>query len=137
MAGVGQGGSDASPPAMSAIRLAEKYLNNILITMYAIVEIQGQQFNVQPDQKICVLNIAGAKVGDEVVCDRVLLVNNDGVITVGTPTVEGAKVVFEVSQVELRGKKIKVFHKIRRKGFDKLIGSRQHFTEVLVKSIVA
>lgn len=137
MAGVGQGGSDASPPPMSAIRLAEKYLNNILITMYAIVEIQGQQFNVQPDQKICVLNIAGAKVGDEVVCDRVLLVNNDGVITVGTPTVEGAKVVFEVSQVELRGKKIKVFHKIRRKGFDKLVGSRQHFTEVLVKSIVA
>ncbi len=105
--------------------------------MYAIVEIQGQQFNVEPDQKICVLNIAGAKVGDEVVCDKVLLVNNDGVITVGTPTVEGAKVVFEVSQVELRGKKIKVFHKIRRKGFDKLIGSRQHFTEVLVKCIVA
>jgi large subunit ribosomal protein L21 len=122
---------------MSAIRLAEKYLNNIFITMYAIVEIQGQQFNVEPDQKICVLNIAGAKVGDEVVCDKVLLVNNDGVITVGTPTVEGAKVVFEVSQVELRGKKIKVFHKIRRKGFDKLVGSRQHFTEVLVKSIVA
>ena len=122
---------------MSAIRLAEKYFKNIFCTMYAIVEIQGQQFNVQPDQKICVLNIAGAKVGDEVVCDKVLLVNNDGVITVGTPTVEGAKVVFEVSQVELRGKKIKVFHKIRRKGFDKLIGSRQHFTEVLVKSIVA
>ncbi len=105
--------------------------------MYAIVEIQGQQFNVEPDQKICVLNIAGAKVGDEVVCDKVLLVNNDGAITVGTPTVEGAKVVFEVSRVELRGKKIKVFHKIRRKGFDKLVGSRQHFTEVLVKSIVA
>jgi large subunit ribosomal protein L21 len=122
---------------MSAIRLAEKYLKNIFGTMYAIVEIQGQQFNVEPDQKICVLNIAGAKVGDEVVCDKVLLVNNDGVITVGTPTVEGAKVVFEVSQVELRGKKIKVFHKIRRKGFDKLVGSRQHFTEVLVKSIVA
>ena len=133
----GLGGSDASPPMMSAIRLAEKYLKNIFCTMYAIVEIQGQQFNVEPDQKICVLNIAGAKVGDEVVCDKVLLVNNDGVITVGTPTVEGAKVVFEVSQVELRGKKIKVFHKIRRKGFDKLVGSRQHFTEVLVKSIVA
>ncbi len=125
------------PSKMGVIRLAEKYFNNIFSTMYAIVEIQGQQFNVEPDQKICVLNIAGAKVGDEVVCDKVLLVNNDGVITVGTPTVEGAKVVFEVSQVELRGKKIKVFHKIRRKGFDKLVGSRQHFTEVLVKSIVA
>ena len=105
--------------------------------MYAIVEIQGQQFTVEPDQKICVLNIAGAKVGDEITVEKVLLVNNDGAITVGTPVVEGAKVVLEVAQVELRGKKIKVFHKIRRKGFDKLVGSRQHFTEVLVKSIVA
>ena len=105
--------------------------------MYAIVEIQGQQFNVEPNQKICVLNIAGAEVGQEITCEKVLLVNNDGAITVGTPVVEGAKVVLEVSQVEVRGKKIKVFHKIRRKGFDKLVGSRQHFTQVLVKSIVA
>jgi large subunit ribosomal protein L21 len=83
------------------------------------------------------LNIADAKVGDELTFEKVLLVNNDGAITVGTPVVKGAKVVAEVSQVEVRGKKIKVFHKIRRKGFDKLIGSRQHFTEVLIKSIVA
>ena len=105
--------------------------------MYAIVEMKGQQFNVEPNQKICVLNIADAKVGDEITFDKVLLVNNDGAITVGTPVVAGAKVVCEVSQVEVRGKKIKVFHKIRRKGFDKLVGSRQHFTEVLVKEIVA
>lgn len=105
--------------------------------MYAIVEIQGQQFTVEPDQKICVLNIAGAEVGQEITIEKVLLVNNDGAITVGTPVVEGAKVVLEVSQVELRGKKTKVFHKKRRKGFDKLTGARQHFTEVLVKSIVA
>ena len=105
--------------------------------MYAIVEMQGQQFNVEPNQKVCVLNIAGAKVGDEITFDKVLLVNNEGAITVGAPTVAGATVVCEVSQVEVRGKKIKVFHKIRRKGFDKLVGSRQHFTEVLVKSIVA
>lgn len=105
--------------------------------MFAIVEIKGQQFKVEPDQKICVLNIQGANVGDEITVDKVLLVDNDGVVTVGAPFVEGAKVVLEVSQVEVRGKKIKVFHKIRRKGFDKLIGSRQHFTQVLVKSIVA
>ena len=105
--------------------------------MYAIVEMKGQQFNVEPNQKVCVLNIADAKVGDEIIFDNVLLVNNDGAITVGTPVIAGAKVVCEVSQVELRGKKIKVFHKIRRKGFDKLVGSRQHFTEVLVKEIVA
>ena len=83
------------------------------------------------------LNIAGAKVGDEITFDKVLLVNNEGAITVGAPTVAGATVVCEVSQVEVRGKKIKVFHKIRRKGFDKLVGARQHFTEVLVKSINA
>lgn len=105
--------------------------------MFAIVEIKGQQFNVEPNQKICVLNIQDAKVGDEITFDKVLLVNNDGNVAVGTPTVAGAKVVCEVSQVEVRGKKIKVFHKIRRKGFDKLVGSRQHFTEVIVKSIVA
>ena len=104
--------------------------------MYAIVEMQGQQFKVAPEQKICVLNIAGAKVGDEITFEKVLLVDNDGAITVGAPTVEGAKVVCEVSQVEVRGKKIMVFHKIRRKGFDKRTGARQHFTEVLVKSIV-
>ena len=73
--------------------------------MFAIVEMQGQQFNVEPNQKICVLNIADAKVGDEITFDKVLLVNNDGAITVGTPVVAGAKVVCEVSQVEVRGKK--------------------------------
>lgn len=105
--------------------------------MFAIVEMQGQQFAVEAGQKICVLNISGAKVGDEVTFEKVLLVNNNGAITIGTPVVEGAKVVCEVAQVEVRGKKIKVFHKKRRKGFDKLTGARQHFTEVLVKEIVA
>lgn len=124
-------------PQMRAIRLAEKYLIIFFEQMFAIIEIQGQQFNVEPDQKICVLNIADAKVGDEITCEKVLLVNNDGAITVGAPLVEGAKVVLEVSQVDVLGKKIKVFHKKRRKGYDKLTGARQHFTEVLVKSIVA
>ena len=105
--------------------------------MYAVVEILGQQFKVEADKTLFVHHLAGAEAGQEVEFEDVLLVDNEGAITVGTPTVEGAKVVFEVSQVELRGKKIKVFHKIRRKGFDKLVGSRQHFTEVLVKSIVA
>ena len=112
-------------------------IKKFLEQMFAIVEIKGQQFKVEPDQKICVLNIQGANVGDEITVDKVLLVDNNGAVTVGAPFVEGAKVVLEVSQVEVRGKKIKVFHKIRRKGFDKLVGSRQHFTEVLVKSIVA
>ena len=99
--------------------------------------MQGQQFKVEADQKVCVLNIKDAKVGDKVTFDKVLLVDNDGAVTVGTPTIDGAKVVAEVSQVEVRGKKIIVFHKKRRKGFDKKTGARQHFTEVLVKEIVA
>mgnify|MGYP003565025338 CR=1 FL=1 len=122
---------------MSGLPPSGETFLSFLYIMYAIVEMKGQQFNVEPNQKVCVLNIADAKVGDEIIFDKVLLVNNDGAITVGTPVVAGAKVVCEVSQVEVRGKKIKVFHKIRRKGFDKLVGSRQHFTEVLVKEIVA
>ena len=115
--------------------------------MFAIVEIKGQQFKVEPDQKLFVLNIKGVKAGDEITCDKVLLVNNDGAVVVGTPVVEGAKVVLEVvhtsdeydenGKAYTKGPKIKVFHKIRRKGFDKLTGARQHFTQVLVKSIVA
>jgi large subunit ribosomal protein L21 len=64
-------------------------------------------------------------------------VNKEGAITVGTPTVAGAKVVCEIVQPLVKGKKLIVFHKKRRKGFDKKTGSRQHFTEVLVKEIVA
>ena len=105
--------------------------------MFAIVEMQGQQFRVEAGQKVCVLNMKDAKVGDKVTFDKVLLVNKDGAVQVGTPVVDGAKVVCEVAQVEVRGKKIIVFHKKRRKGFDKKTGARQHFTEVLVKEIVA
>ena len=105
--------------------------------MYAIVEMQGQQFTVEVNQKLCVLHLAGAEEGKSVTFDNVLLVNNEGTITVGTPAVEGAKVVCEIVQPLVKGKKIKVFHKKRRKGFDKLTGARQHFTEVIVKEIVA
>jgi large subunit ribosomal protein L21 len=105
--------------------------------MYAIVEMQGQQFNVEAGQKVCVLRLANAEAGKEVTFENVLLVNKEGAITVGTPTVAGAKVVCEIVQPLVKGKKLIVFHKKRRKGFDKKTGSRQHFTEVLVKEIVA
>ena len=104
--------------------------------MFAIVEMQGQQFKVEAGQKVCVLNLKDAKVGDAVTFDKVLLIDNEGAVKVGTPAIEGAKVVAEVAQTEVRGKKIIVFHKKRRKGFDKKTGARQHFTEVLVKEIV-
>ena len=69
--------------------------------------------------------------------DKVLLVDNNGEVTVGVPTVEGAKVVCEVLSPLVKGDKVLVFHKKRRKGYRKLNGHRQQFTEVNVKEIVA
>jgi len=103
--------------------------------MYVIVDIQGQQFKVEQDQKLFVHRI-NADQGAEVEFEKVMLVDNDGAITVGAPLVEGAKVVVEVLS-HVKGDKVLVFKKKRRKGYQKLNGHRQQFSEVLVKSIVA
>ena len=103
--------------------------------MYVIVDIQGQQFKVEQDQKLFVHRI-NADQGAEVEFEKVMLVDNDGVITVGAPLVEGAKVVVEVLS-HVKGDKVLVFKKKRRKGYRKLNGHRQQFSEVVVKSIVA
>ena len=103
--------------------------------MYVIVDIQGQQFKVEQDQKLFVHRI-NAEQGAEVEFEKVMLVDNDGVITVGAPLVEGAKVVVEVLS-HVKGDKVLVFKKKRRKGYRKLNGHRQQFSEVVVKSIVA
>ena len=103
--------------------------------MYVIVDIQGQQFKVQKDQKLFVHRI-NAEEGDNVEFPKVLLVDNDGDVTIGTPTVEGAKVVVEVLS-HLRGDKVLVFKKKRRKGYQKLNGHRQHFSQVIVKDIIS
>jgi large subunit ribosomal protein L21 len=66
----------------------------------------------------------------------VLLIDNDGTVQVGVPTIAGAKVVCEVNS-HLKGDKVIVFHKKRRKGYRKRNGHRQSFTEVLIKEIVA
>ena len=66
-----------------------------------------------------------------------MLVDNNGEVNVGVPTVEGAKVVCEVLSPLVKGNKVLVFHKKRRKGYRKLNGHRQQFTEVSVKEIVA
>lgn len=99
--------------------------------------MQGQQFKVEAGQKVCVLRLQDAEEGKSFTFENVLLVDNDGAIQVGTPYVKGAKVICEVAQPLVKGKKIIVFHKIRRKGFDKKTGARQHFTELLIKEIVA
>ena len=98
--------------------------------MYAIVEIQGQQFNVEAGKKLFV-NRMEAEKGAVVEFDKVLLVDNEGKVKVGAPVVKGAKVVCEVLDNECRGEKILVFHKKRRKGYKKLNGHRQDLTNLI------
>ena len=105
--------------------------------MYVIVEINGQQFKVEEGKKLFVHHIQNVEGGATVEFDRVLLVDNNGAVTVGTPTVEGAKVVCEVNSPLVKGDKVLVFHKKRRKGYRKLNGHRQQFTELTIKQIVA
>lgn len=104
--------------------------------MYAIVEILGQQFKVEQGKKLFIHRMAEAERGETVEFDKVLLVDNDGTVTVGTPVVNGAKVVCEVIS-HVRGEKVIVFHKKRRKGYRKRNGHRQDFTELTIKEIIA
>ena len=104
--------------------------------MYVIVEILGQQFKVEQGKKLFIHRMNEAERGSTVEFDKVLLVDNDGAVTVGSPVVEGAKVVCEVIS-HLRGEKVIVFHKKRRKGYRKRNGHRQDFTELRIKEIVA
>ena len=105
--------------------------------MYAIVEINGQQFNAEAGKKLFVHHLQDAESGATVEFDRVLLVDNEGAITVGAPTIEGAKVVCEVASPMIKGEKVLVFHKKRRKGLRKLNGHRQQFTELVIKEVLA
>lgn len=102
--------------------------------MYAIVEIAGQQFKVEKEKKLFVHQLEAAE-GDSVDFDRVLLVDNDGKIAVGTPTVKGAKVTAKVLE-HIKGDKVLVFKKKRRKGYQKMNGHRQRFTQIQIENIV-
>jgi len=106
--------------------------------MYAIVEIQGQQFRAEAGKKLYVHYLGDErKEGDAVEFDRVLLVDADGAVTVGAPTVEGAKVVCEVVTPLVKGEHVIVFKKKRRKGYRRLNGHRQQFTQLVIKEVVA
>jgi large subunit ribosomal protein L21 len=102
--------------------------------MYAIVEIAGQQFKVEKEKKLFVHQLE-ANEGDSVDFDKVLLVDNDGQVAVGTPTVNGAKVTAKVLE-HVKGDKVLVFKKKRRKGYKKLNGHRQQFTQIQIENIV-
>ncbi len=105
--------------------------------MYAIVEINGHQFKVEAGKKLFVDHMKDVEAGKTVEFDRVLLVDNEGAVTVGAPTVDGAKVVAEVVNPLVKGDKVVVFKMKRRKDYRKKNGHRTHFTEVEVKSINA
>ena len=103
--------------------------------MYAIVEINVQQFKVEKDSKIFVHRLE-AEDGAVVDFDKVLLVDNDGDIKVGTPVVDGAKVSAKVL-TQVKGDKVLVFKKKRRKGYQKMNGHRQQFTQIQIENIKA
>ncbi len=101
--------------------------------MYAIVEIAGQQFKVQKDQKIFVHRL-DAEEGKKINFDRVLLVDNGGKVTLGAPAIEGAKITATVDS-HVKGDKVIVFKKKRRKGYKKRNGHRQQFTALTINDI--
>lgn len=103
--------------------------------MYAIVEIAGQQFKVEKDQQIFVHRL-DAKEGAKINFDKVLLIDNDGQVNVGAPAVKGAKVTVSVIS-HVKGDKVIVFKKKRRKGYQKQNGHRQAFTQIKIESISA
>ena len=103
--------------------------------MYAIVEIAGQQFKVSKDQKVYVHRLASEE-GTKVSFDKVLLLDENGTVTLGAPAVEGASVEAKVLQ-HLKGDKVIVFKKKRRKGYKKKNGHRQSFTQILIEGILA
>ena len=103
--------------------------------MYAIVEIAGQQFKVRKDQQVFVHRL-DAKEGDKINFDRVLLIDDNGKVNVGAPAINGAQVSAKVVK-HLKGDKVIVFKKKRRKGYKVKNGHRQALTEIQIDKIVA
>ncbi len=101
--------------------------------MFAIVEIAGQQFKVEEGQEIFVHRL-NAEEGDSLSVDKVLLVDNGGTVQVGTPTLGSATVNATILQ-HVKGDKVIVFKKKRRKGYKKKNGHRQSFTKIKINSI--
>ncbi len=116
--------------------MSSKIFGNYIINksyMYAIVEIAGQQFKVQKDQKVFVHRL-DSEAGSKITFDKVLLVDNDGDITLGAPAIEGATITAEVVE-HVKGETVIVFKKKRRKGYRKKNGHRQSFTKIEIGAI--
>ncbi len=102
--------------------------------MYAIVEIAGQQYKVEKSQKIFVHRLED-KEGSKVNFDKVLLIDNDKNIVVGEPTVKNALVKATVLS-HMKGDKVVVFKKKRRKGYKVKNGHRQYLTQIQIEDIL-
>ncbi len=102
--------------------------------MYAIVNIAGQQYKVEKDQKIFVHRLE-EKEGESVSFDKVLLIDNEKNVVIGEPTIKGAMISGKVIS-HPRGDKIKVFKKKRRKGYKVRTGHRQYLTEIQIEDII-
>ena len=101
--------------------------------MYAIVEIAGQQFKVEQNDEIFVHRLEGDP-GTIIEFDQVLLLDNNGKISIGKPLVEGTSITGKIVD-HVRGDKVVIFKKKRRKGYEKESGHRQDFSKVLIENI--
>jgi len=113
-------------------RLPDEILKQV--EMYAIVEIAGQQMKVEKGRKIYVHRLENAE-GETVVFDKVLLVDDEGAVKVGTPQVEGASITATVVE-HVKGDKVLVFKKKRRKGYQKMNGHRQYLTKIQIEEVI-
>jgi len=103
--------------------------------MYAIVEIAGLQYKVEKDQRLYV-NRLNVEAGKKVKFDRVLLIEEKGDVKVGAPVIDGAVIEATINS-EVKGDKVLIFKKKRRKGYQKMNGHRQIFTSITINKITA
>ena len=103
--------------------------------MYAIVDIAGQQFKVEKGQEIFVHRLEGEE-GSSVEFEKVLLMDDEGKVNIGTPVINGAKVNATIVN-HLKGDKVVVFKKKRRKGYQKSNGHRQYLSKIKIEDITA
>jgi len=101
--------------------------------MYAVVEIAGQQFKVQSGQEIFVHRLEGEE-GASIAFNKVLLVENEGNVSIGLPVIDGAEISATILS-HLRGDKVLVFKKKRRKSYQKCNGHRQYLTKIKIEEI--
>ncbi|MCF7858375.1 MAG: 50S ribosomal protein L21 [Candidatus Cloacimonetes bacterium] len=103
--------------------------------MYAIVDFKGTQFSVEKDKTVKVPYLSEMGIGKNFEIDKVLIFKTDEDTIIGTPTIKNAKVVAEVTK-HFKDKKVIIFKKKRRKGYEKKQGHRQKYTEIKIKDII-